>query len=400
MPIQPVRGLGSVGIVQDTPSVLLPPEAWSDGRNVRFDNESVSKISGHLSILDTGSTNPEHLTYWPRPITQYYVYTDAANIFRIDQAGTATNINRTTGGAYNANGSWHSTLFNGGYTVVLNNTLDIPQVITYAADNSDTNVMNLPNWNYGTTTVTANVLRSFGNVLVAGNLNVTDSGVTIRQPSTVRISTRAAPGGLPATWEPGTGVTTADEFELSTPEPIIDIAEISRGQAIVYTRTSFYSLTVDATASRVRQLNTTYGCRSINCVTTFEGQHFVVGLNDVYTHSGSGSITSVIDGRFRDYLYDNLHPEFSDNIFTSLNAQQDEVWICFPNLIAGATGGRCNEALIWNYRHNTWTKRDLPNILDATEGPSTGGGIASSTFTFAGANTGTTTAGTAEVQRG
>ena len=57
MPIQPVRGLGSVGIVQDTPSVLLPPEAWSDGRNVRFDNESVSKISGHLSILDTGSTN-------------------------------------------------------------------------------------------------------------------------------------------------------------------------------------------------------------------------------------------------------------------------------------------------------------------------------------------------------
>ena len=526
MPIQPVRGLGSVGIVQDTPSVLLPPEAWSDGRNVRFHNESVSKISGHLSILDTpgdtqvytfsftntgsftrfptlsfslpnagdtgtitvsnlaislpqrisgsnttyalsgadlvedvqdainsqatgvwtvaitsngftitasnpgpfttpgtlsfgvqgnfgaplsgqsftvttagSTTNPQHLVYWPRPITQYYIYTDATNIFRIDQSGTSSNINRTVGGAYDATGLWHSTLFNGGYTVVLNNTRDIPQFITYAADNSDTNVADLPNWNYGTTTVTAQVLRSFGNVLVAGNLNVTTDGTTVRQPSTVRVSTRAAPGGLPATWEPGTGAATADEFELSTPEQITDIAEISRGQAIIYTRNSFWSLTVDATASRVRQLNNTYGCRSINCVTTFEGQHFVVGLNDVYVHSGSGSIQSVIEGKFRDYLYDNLHPTFADNIFTTLNSQEDEVWICFPNLIAGANGGRCNEALIWNYRHNTWTKRDLPNILDATEGPSTGGGLAAVTYTFTGDNTGTTTLGTNEVQR-
>ena len=63
-------------------------------------------------------------------------------------------------------------------------------------------------------------------------------------------------------------------------------------------------------------------------------------------------------------LYSNVHPEFTDNIFTTLNSQQDEVWICFPNSLAGATGGRCNEALIWNYRHNTWTKRDLPNILE------------------------------------
>ena len=40
-----VRGVGSRGINMDVQSVLLPAEEWSSGRNVRFDNNSVEKIT-------------------------------------------------------------------------------------------------------------------------------------------------------------------------------------------------------------------------------------------------------------------------------------------------------------------------------------------------------------------
>ena len=70
MPIIPVRGVGSAGIVMDTPSVLLPPDAWSNGRNVRFDNSSVSKMQGHEEIFNL-TAQPTNLIYWPRPVTQY-----------------------------------------------------------------------------------------------------------------------------------------------------------------------------------------------------------------------------------------------------------------------------------------------------------------------------------------
>ena len=60
--------------------------------------------------------------------------------------------------------------------------------------------------------------------------------------------------------------------------------------------------------------------------------------------------------------------------FILRNNTYDEIWICFPNL---DSAGPCNEALIWNYRENTWTRRDLPNSYSGTQGPINGGGGAS-----------------------
>ena len=40
------------------------------------------------------------------------------------------------------------------------------------------------------------------------------------------------------------------------------------------------------------------------------------------------------------------------------------MWICYPTLTA--TSAKCNEALVFNYRHQTWSIRDIPNSRDAT----------------------------------
>ena len=380
----PVQNTGQYGIISDIPSVVLPPNAFSDGRNVRFDNESVSKITGHVSFYNS-TIDPNFLIYWPRPNTQYYIYADETTINRVGQDGVSTRL----GSGYASDSVWHGSLYNGGFTVIMNNGQSTPQFITYAEDNSDTSMQDFPGWNYGNNTVTAAVVRPFKNVLVGGNFSITDnSNVTTQFPSTIRVSTRSAPGQFPQTWEPGVlgDTSSADEFELSTGEEVIDMLEL-RGVLMVYTRNAIFALDVTERASVVTQISQGYGARSINCIAEVDGRHVVISDNDVYIHSGTGSIESVIDQRHRNYLFENLHPAFADNLFMIRNTRQDEVWICYPNLAAREMEGACNEALIWNYRHNTWTIRDLPGILSAYEGPARGGGLPTYTASVTGDQT-------------
>ena len=94
MPIVPIRALGAGGIVQDTAAVLLEPNVFSDGRNVKFDDGSVRKRLGHTQILpdltDTDTTtlaNPHFGLHWPRPDTRYNIYASPTEVWRMNQAG-------------------------------------------------------------------------------------------------------------------------------------------------------------------------------------------------------------------------------------------------------------------------------------------------------------------------
>ena len=123
----PIRDMGARGINLDVQSVLLPISEWSDGRNVRFDNQSVQKIAGHESFADLSSNEPEALIYWPRPVTPYYVYAHGGTVTRRDGAGAESDIGT---GFTEADRNWQLTPFNGGYTAVTNNGVDAPHYIT------------------------------------------------------------------------------------------------------------------------------------------------------------------------------------------------------------------------------------------------------------------------------
>ena len=379
MPVVKVADLGIGGIVRDTPAVLLNPGVFSDGRNVRFDNAAVRKMEGHVQILPdlTGATNPHFGIHWPRPEDRYNIYANAQNIYRVDQAGNISNVTQETAPGvpkvYRAGSRWHGSLFTGGYAVVLNNTVDTPAYTIFGNVGTPDQLrfVDLPGWNYSTafSRIAAGVLRPYRNHLVAGNLTVTSatSGIVSHNPGTVRISTAAAPGAIPQTWEPGVGDQLADEFELSQSEPIVEMGEL-RGSLFVYTGDSIHQINVGQSATTVRDYAYGYGCLAIDCVASFDGRHFVVDRNDVYVHTGSGQIQSVIDYKNRDYLFRSLNQQFYQNTFVVPNRAQDELWICFPNQQANAEGD-CNEALIWNYRHNNWTTRDLPNARAGFQGP-------------------------------
>ena len=187
-------------------------------------------------------------------------------------------------------------------------------------------------------------------------------------PGSIRVSTVAPPGGLPATWEPGLlgDKDTADEFELSSTSPIQDIVEL-RSAAIIYTQDSFHSLQVSGTnPNTVANLSDSYGALSEGCVAEFDGNHVVVGSDDIYVHNGNPtSIKSISDGRVRDLFWDNLNRAEDETVKVVGDRRNDEIRFYQPT----GTNTANNRYLAWNYRHNTWSRNDANNAISVTVGP-------------------------------
>jgi hypothetical protein len=254
--------------------------------------------------------------------------------------------------------------------------------------------------------VRAGIVQSFGDLLVAGDLtevdSVTPTTIIRRLSGVVRTSDVAVPGSVPNNWNPfAAGVSTADEFTLSETNVIQEMKSL-QGNMYIYSSDSIHvmRLTGNTTAPVSFAPNTDeYGCLTTGAVVEYDGKHFVVGTNDIYTFAGNpGNIQSLSGKRVTQYFYNNLNPIHERQLFTLQNHQEEEIWVCYPTL--NSTGGECDEALIWNYRDNTWTIRDLDAVAAGDVGPIKGGGIPTATIAATGnsGNAGYTNRGKKEVQ--
>lgn len=254
--------------------------------------------------------------------------------------------------------------------------------------------------------VRAGIVQSFGDLLVAGDLTEVDSTnnakIIRRLSGVVRTSDVAVPGSVPNNWNPfAAGVSTADEFTLSETNVIQEMKSL-QGNMYIYSSDSIHvmRLTGNATAPVSFAPNTDeYGCLTTGAVVEYDGKHFVVGANDIYVFAGNpGNIQSLSGKRVTQYFYNNLNPIHERQLFTLQNHQEEEIWVCYPTL--NSTGGECDEALIWNYRDNTWTIRDLDAVAAGDVGPIKGGGIPTATIAATGdsGNAGYTNRGKKEVQ--
>ena len=222
--------------------------------------------------------------------------------------------------------------------------------------------------------VTANIIIAEGNVLLAGGLieRLTDGTVVRNLNSVVRVSDVAAPGTIPDNWNPFDTTGTADEIVIAD-TGLITAMRTLRGSVYVYTSDTITQLRITPQGLRSAPITKEYGGLSQTAVFEFKGQHLVIGSDDIYLFSGNpGDIKSVADGRVKNYFYSNLHANFSDDVQIIRDQAFDELWICFANL--DSADGSYNQALIWNYADNVWTKRDLPSIQNLTVGPIPGAG--------------------------
>ncbi len=352
-----ITDLGNGGIVKDIPAVLLPLNTFSDGRNVRFRNKAVETILGETVYRVLSTVTPDHGIHWRRPDQGYDIFLKDGKAVRVDAAGSESFMLNNLSSVY-TNSRWQSTYFNGGFAVVINNGKSAPLYALFGDINAGSSFQPLPNWDYlPGLTVTAKVIRSLNYSLVAANLTLTEGAVVTNAPSTIRVSVQAATGAIPSIWQPGLTTDTADEFEINSTSPILDLCEL-RGSMYVYSSDTIHVLNIRGGQSQLQPYSSSYGILNTDCVTEFEGQHFVVDRNDVYIHNGSGQIKSIIEERDRTYLFSTINPAAIEKVFVYRNTPFKEIWICYPT----GNNTKCTEAAIFNYQTNTWTFRDLPNV--------------------------------------
>jgi len=348
MPVIHYDNLGQYGIIDDTDEYDLPHNAWTSGRNVRFIDNKVAKFKGHEQVFGTPLVAPYYATPIVSQGNYFWHYAGLNDICATDGTNHAT-ISETSGG-YNAiaNINWNGGPMAGGINV-LNNGFDAPTYWagTVLADKYAA----LPNWPSG---MTARVLRPYKQFLVAGDI---DEG-SGRNGSLLIWSHPADVGSVPSSWDYTDPTKDAGRYQIGqTIDYIIDFL-VMRDINMIYKENSTWSMQYVGGNSkfRFRQVFSQIGAVSRRCIKEFRGKHLVLGSEDVILHDGN-SETQILAGKWKRWLFNNIDPDSYDLSFITINHAYSEIWICIPQV--GYTYP--NIALVWCWKDNTTTIRELPN---------------------------------------
>lgn len=336
---------GSVG---DLPAQAIPPSIFTDAHNVRFLDGAVEKASGMAEQFGTPPLMPYYLLssqendgirrLFIAGLTQIYYYL----------SGSFNDCSRVVGGAYTAgvNNVWTGGVLHG--VPVLNNGTDKPQ----AWDKASTKFIDMPNW---PATYLAKSLRPFKNYLVA--MNITD-GAT-QYPHNVLWSHPADPGSVPG----ASGWNIADPTKDAGMAPLSDTpGHVLDGQALgdsfaVYKEDATYMMQFVGAPYifKFRPILRESGVLAQNCIVEVLGRHVVLTTDDVVVFDGTQA-ESIINKKWRRELFASISISDYAKSYLAVFPALREVWIC----ISTAAGYPPNLAFVWNWKSNTWAKRDIP----------------------------------------
>lgn len=354
LPRIPVKNI--VGISLDPNPSDLPMTEWSGGRNVSFRNGKAQRAQGHAKVFGDLAAPPLYLFPYLNQNVPYW-FAGSEKKLHVTPGMTWEDISRTSG-EYHASVDypWNGCFLNG--LTVMNNGFDVPQMFLPNADR----FADLKNWPGG---YRCKIMRSYKNYLVALNL----SANSVHQPTTVKWSSPADPGEAPNKWTTTDATSESGEaFLADTPGAIVDGIKL-RDSLIIYKEDSVYSMRHigGVYIFQFQQLFDDVGMLAPNCAVEFDGKHFVIGQGDVYVHNGVQK-SSVIDGKMKDYLFGAIRSAGVKNVFVVADYKNQEMWICFQASGGAGERGFCDQALIWNWKENHWTIRDLPNVICGNHG--------------------------------
>ncbi len=212
----PITQLDKTGLIEDMPSVSLPPNAFSNVENVRFDDGAVSKFPGEMLRIP-GFTNVVYTAYWPAPQAgRHVVLTDDGSEVTVhlydDSFAPVTLTNNTID---TTGGDWQHTLFNGGFNIILNNGETTPRFLQKGVDS----IALLPGWDsyQAQENITEVVWEGdlFGRILIGRTAILANERfvitVTPRDPSSpILQSTATGPFGVSTQTDVGTFAAVND----------------------------------------------------------------------------------------------------------------------------------------------------------------------------------------------
>lgn len=346
--------LGQYGVIRDLKGHLLAPEAFTDGRNVRFNTNGVSRF-GDLTATFGGNALtvvPEFIFFVPTPGADFWLYASLTKVYAFD--GTAsTDITRAVGGDYSVPSgfgrSWNGTLL--GNVPILNNGTNKPQYWTGL--DVGHKLADLTAW---PSTLRAQVIRAAGPFLIAFNL--TDNGAALSK--TIQWSSKADPGSIPASWDYTDPTVDTGRLQLTDAKgkEIID-AVVLGDNVIIYTAGSTHILRfvggVDLWQDRL--LLTESGILAPRCACNFNKgtAQAVMTADDIIIHTGTQTAQSIVEDKMRNEVFLNIDTQNYLNSFCIEHTAKKEVWFCFP------TKGKTypDLALVWNYKNSTCTFKEI-----------------------------------------
>jgi hypothetical protein len=358
----PIRNVGEVGVITDASPVSLPPNAFTRAKNVRFDEGKVSRAPVFRKIQDSLSAIPRFTYAIPASTSSSY-----ASIILVSptyQIQEYANGSVTSRQGSIATTSSSSARFTGTALADITYLNRNDRVPVYMA-NGGTQFADLPNWDANWRSES---LRAYGDFLLA--LNTTESGTTYS--SRVRWSNLALANSVPDSWDASDTTKSAgfnDLIEMKT--PIVDGASLGTN-FIIYSKDQVYLMefTGGNFIFNFRKLFSDVGIINQNCAVEVEGKHFVFGDNDIYIHD-THTKQSIVDERIKQYIFTGLNTAKTDRCFVQANPDLEEVYFCYvsgDDMAEYTSGDRCNRAAVYNYKNNTWSFLDLPNISSGTHG--------------------------------
>lgn len=350
----PIRNMGDVGVVTDSPPYSLPPNAVTGGKNVMFRDGKAMKALGNklITYFTAGGAASWFETWQPSAGTykQAIAFADGTIQVWDGAAKSSPTIQDQGGGAttLSASDAWQSTVF--GKFCVLNNRSNIP-VYSWNSGTSlpDGSVFRMiPGWGAANSPSGAvKAVRAHKNFLVAGGVAAA--------PYTVYWSDAATTDSFPQSWDYSSTTNLAGFVDVSTADgPIVDIQELM-DYMVVYTEKATYALQYVG-GTDVFALRKLFGSGIINreCAVQFQGRHLCVSGNKIFVHDGV-NIEYPAERRVEQQFFSEASR--ASRILTAVSVDRSEVWIYYTS---GATDQACNRALIFNYVANTWQFIDLP----------------------------------------
>lgn len=347
--------LGEVGIVKDQAAHLLPLNAWTDGRNVSFRDGKVVRSFGYLSTLTPGNS-PFYAQYCPTATGTYWLYAGLTDVYATDVTSHA-DITRSSGGPYGATANLNWTGGNLGGVPVINNGVDAPQM--WLTPSLATPLAALSNWPASTI---CQSLRPFKNYLVA--LDLTES--VTRYPQMVRWSHPADPGGVPASWDYTDPAYDAGRIELKETSDFLVDQMVLRDTNILYKEFSTWGMRFIGGNDIFQffKIFDSFGALSRRCALEFQpGQHVVFTPDDCVVHDGN-SAESILQRRVRRSLFSGINSDYLSRCFVASSWLTQEVYFCYPE----GSDAYCTLALVWNWKDNTLSFRELPSITHIANG--------------------------------
>jgi len=360
-----VNNIGLKGINTDIAPWDLPPEFITYGKNFRVYANYVSSAGG-AELWDTApeSFNPGYIMHVGDISGDYWLVMGRNKAYAFD-GNVFTDV--SSAGGYPGLVAGSELLWSGcmlGRIPIVNNPQHYPEYWSPPAPgNSLQPLMYDSTRTWADFGLSAKVVRSHKNFLFALNLQ---EGPT-EFPSAYRWSHPADINGLPFSWDPDDNSSIAGRAQIGANYGEIIDGLTLRDSFAIYSENgiNILDLSGDEFIWRRRELSSSIGLISRNCIAEIKGVHFFLGDGDILRNDGN-SIESIVHGRIQRQFTARLNADAFDTSYVVRNNVTKEIWFCVPEIDSPYP----NVAYIYNWKDDSWAVKEIPlGIAFANYGP-------------------------------